>query len=179
MEIYGLEISKTSELAPTKSFDIIFWFQGFPSILEMSSKLSSFGSKSAHVQFMYIQVQNSNFGLILFFFVDYWQVLKKFFIIGRRKALLKRNHLGVGCFGFRTPTRQSLGRQDLFIFLALITILTWQFSMQKIANSSWVQIIWVGVSIAQQIVQKTESCHLNIKYAGFIYIYCNSNQLQS
>ena len=42
--------------------------------------------------------------------------------------------------------------------------------MQKIANSSWVQIIWVGVSIAQQIVQKTESCHLNIKYAGFIYI---------
>ena len=119
---------------------------------------------------IHVQFQNSNFGLILFFFVDYWQVLKKFFIIGRRKALLKRNHLGVGCFGFRTPTRQSLGRQDLFIFLALITILTWQFSMQKIANSSWVQIIWVGVSIAQQIVQKTESCHLNIKYAGFIYI---------
>ena len=52
MEIYGLEISKTSELAPTKSFDIIFWFQGFPSILEMSSKLSSFDSKSARIRFM-------------------------------------------------------------------------------------------------------------------------------
>ena len=45
MEIYGLEISKTSELAPTESFDIIFWFQGFPSILKMSSKLSSLAQK--------------------------------------------------------------------------------------------------------------------------------------
>ena len=49
MEIYGLEISKTSELAPSKSFDIIFLVSRLPKHLGNVIKIELlFSSKSAH-----------------------------------------------------------------------------------------------------------------------------------